>query len=239
MPPRLPKRVLLVGAYLEVVNHCWPIAMSLLSNVEKVKALGWTSCLYDFVTLCSFTFILLMIEVRLMKLRVEKQWCIESWLSLYITLTTVIEHSPWFHTTHVNQYAEYADYAEDAEYAKYADYEKRKNNHNMQNSQDIQKMKICKIFPSPPNKSFPSPNIFLVFFLRFSLLHKKSLLQIFSSLSFSIFILVPQKISFLFSSPPQKYIFLLEIFSSFSFYFLSQGYRMQTPHIHCYSVPYK
>ena len=75
-----------------------------------------------------------MIEVRLMKLRVEKQWNIESWLSLYITLTTVIEHSPWFHTTHVNQYAEYADYAEDAEYAKYADYEKRKNNQNMQNS---------------------------------------------------------------------------------------------------------
>ena len=42
---------------------------------------------------------LLFREVRLMKLREERLWCVESWLSLYIVLKTVIEHSPWFHTT--------------------------------------------------------------------------------------------------------------------------------------------
>ena len=48
----------------EVGNHCRLIAMSLLSNVEKVKVPG----IFDFAILYSFAFCLLMIEVVLMKL---------------------------------------------------------------------------------------------------------------------------------------------------------------------------
>ena len=50
--------------------------------------------------------------------------------------------------------------------------------------------------------------------------------QIFSSCSFSVFLLRCRK----------KYTFLFQIFSSFSLFFLSLGYRMRTSHISCNSV---
>ena len=87
-------------------------------------------------------------------------------------------------------------------------------------------------FSSPPKNIFPSPNISFA---------KKDvkLLQIFP---FSVFLLLRKKyfpflnIFFLFLLfCRKKCVFIFQLFSSFSFSFLSQGYRIQPSY---YSVPH-
>ena len=92
--------------------------------------------------------------------------------------------------------------------------------------------KILFRFSSPQQKIFlPSPNISLIFLL----LPKNFLLQVFSSFSFSFF-----------SSPPQKYCFLLKRMSTFpsSFSFSLQKILFPSPDIFllflfCFSSPPK